>query len=83
MTGAKRAGDLHVGDVLPDGAVVYRITPSARGLNIRARRPDGTAKLMRYRPSTFLPTPSGELPSRFETGHPWTRKGIYRRKQQR
>lgn len=82
MTEPKRARDLRVGDTPPDGdGVIYRITTTVRGLNIWLRRPDGTRRRMKYMPDTILPNAAGQHPSRFEAGHPWTRKGVYQRKQ--
>lgn len=75
MTEPKRARDLQVGDVLPDGAVVLRINPGTRGYNIHARRLDGTDKRMRYAAETIIPGPEDRHPCRFEGGHPWNRKG--------
>lgn len=75
MTEPKRARDLRVGDVLPDGSVILRINPGTSGLNIHARRPDGTAKRIRYLSETIVPGPDDRHPSRFESGHPWDRKG--------
>lgn len=75
MTDPKRAKDLRVGDVLPDGSVVTRIAPGARGYNINVRRLDGSAKRMQYAPDTIIPGPDDRHPSRFENGHPWARKG--------
>jgi hypothetical protein len=69
----KRARDLKVGDVLPDGATVQRIAPGSRGLNIIVRAADGTKRRMKYAPDTVMPEP-GEHPSSFADGHPWDRK---------
>ena len=82
MTERKRARDLKIGDTVPDGdGVVYRITSTLRGLDIWARRADGSRRRMKYMPDTILPTDGTRHPSRFEAGHPWTRKGVYQRKQ--
>lgn len=75
MTEPKRAKDLRVGDILPDGSIVTRIAPGARGYNINVRRPDGSDKRMQYAPDTIIPGPDDRHPSRFENGHPWARKG--------
>jgi hypothetical protein len=76
MTGEpKRARDIRVGDTLPDGSRVYRIAAGTRGLNIRARRTDGSIRVIRYMPETIIPGPGDRHPSRFADGHPWDRKG--------
>jgi hypothetical protein len=75
LTEPKRARDLQVGDVMPDGSTVTYIAPGVRAYNIRARRPDGTIRRIRYAPQTIIPGPDERHPSRFEGGHPWTRKG--------
>lgn len=73
MTEPKRAKDVQVGDVLPDGSKVYHVSKSARGYNIYVRLADGSRKRMQYAAQTIMPAP-GEHPSQFAQGHPWDRK---------
>lgn len=82
MTGPKRARDVQVGDVLPDGSTVYSVNPSPRGYNIRSRWADGRTKRRQYAPETIVPEPDNRHPSRFEGGHPWARKARISRSQQ-
>jgi hypothetical protein len=68
-----------VGDVMPDGSTVYKADRSVRGYNILSRYPDGSTKRRQYAPDTIIPDPGERHPSRFEGGHPWTRKGTLSR----
>lgn len=70
---AKRARDLQVGDVLPDGSRVVSTTIGTRGYNIRVVQPDGTKRRLRYAPETIVNGPDDPHPSRFANGHPWDR----------
>lgn len=67
-----RAGDVKVGDVLPDGRVVVKVNRTDRALYIFVRDGDRTKRL-RYQPQTIMPTVDQRHPSRFVGGHPWAR----------
>lgn len=82
MTEPLRARDVRVGDVLPDGSTVYKTSSGSRGYNILSRFPNGELKRVQYAPDTIIPGPDDRHPSRFEAGHPWTRKGRLRRPRQ-
>jgi hypothetical protein len=67
-----RAGDVKVGDTLPDGRTVVRVNRTDRALYIFVRDGDRTKRL-RYQPETIMPTVDQRYPSRFTGGHPWAR----------
>lgn len=79
MTEVKRARDIRIGDVLPDGSTVYSANPGVCGFNILSKTPDGKKLRKQYAAETIIPGPDERHPSRFEEGHPWYRKNRYRR----